>query len=214
MIFFFVFLVLANSLSALPLIVGICGGSGSGKTTLAHSLKSKLGDEICVILSQDNYYKSEEDLPLPHNFDEPDSIDFALFQEHIRLLKSGVSVQMPQYDFTTNKRIFSEEWVHPKKVILVEGFLLFLFPEIRSLFDLKFFLDLSEDLLFIRQLDRDLQERGRSYVSVRQNYLNYVRPAYLRYVLPLKQYADFIIPMESPDVLVQERLLRFIKNDL
>lgn len=177
-------------------LIGIAGGTGSGKTTLANKLYQHFG-EGSVLLSQDCYYKDLSHLPVEErisvNFDHPDSIDFDLFKEHLAELKEGRSVVIPQYDFTTHTRTDEMEILDPAPIILVEGILLFAIPEVRDLFDLKIFIDTDDDIRLMRRLERDLQERGRDFESVKTQYLATVKPMHNKFVDPTKAQADVVI---------------------
>lgn len=189
-------LVIFNLHAETIVLVGIAGGTGSGKTTLAKKLNQHFGDGA-VLLSQDCYYKDLSHLSLEEresvNFDHPASIDFTLFKEHLLELKKGRSVLIPQYDFTTHTRTDQMEILDSAPIILVEGILLFAVPEVRELFDLKIFIDTDDDIRLMRRLERDLQERGRDFDSVKKQYLATVKPMHQKYVEPTKSQADVVI---------------------
>jgi len=182
----------------LPLVIGIAGGSGSGKTTLASLILERVGVEKIAFLPHDAYYKDLSDLPLNQratiNFDHPDSLDTSLLIEHIKCLRDMKPVDIPIYDFKTHSRTGETKRVLPKQVIMVEGILIFSEPELRPLLDVKIFVDTDADLRFIRRLERDINERGRSTDSVVHQYLTTVRPMHLEFVEPSKRYADVIVP--------------------
>ncbi|RME91260.1 MAG: uridine kinase [Anaerolineae bacterium] len=182
----------------LPLVIGIAGGSGSGKTTVAQSILQRVGPERIAFLQHDAYYKDLSGLPPAQraevNFDHPNSLETDLLIQHIKQLKNGQPVQVPIYDFTTHSRTDRTYTVAPRPVILVEGILIFVEPALRELFDIKIFVDTDADLRFIRRLQRDLTERGRTTESVIKQYLTTVRPMHLEFVEPSKRYADIIIP--------------------
>jgi uridine kinase len=181
-----------------PLIIGIAGGSGSGKTTVARVILERVGADHIALLPHDAYYKDLSYLP-PHqralvNFDHPDSLETGLLVEHLRSLREGHSIEMPVYDFKVHSRTTQTVLITPQPVILVEGILIFAEPALRKLFDVKIFVDTDADLRFIRRLQRDISERGRTAESVIQQYLETVRPMHLDFVEPSKRYADVIIP--------------------
>src|SRR3990172_4012379 len=176
-------------------IIGIAGASGSGKTFFAQKLCSSLSASA-VILSQDFYYRDQNHLPIEQraamNFDHPDAIDFELMQEHLRQLKSGQPITHPLYDFATHSRQKQSQSMAPAPVVLVDGILIYVVEKMRRLFDYKVYIDTPADLCFIRRLQRDVESRGRSVESVISQYLDSVRPMFLKYVQPSSQYADLI----------------------
>lgn len=180
------------------LVIGVAGGSGSGKTTVANAVRARVGPERIAYLPHDAYYKELTHLPPNQralvNFDHPDSLENDLLIEHILSLKQGKSVRLPVYDFTTHSRTEQTILVEPQPVIIVEGILIFAEPRLRRLFDVKIFVDTDPDIRFIRRLQRDITERGRTTESVIEQYLKTVRPMHLEFVEPSKRYADVIIP--------------------
>jgi len=183
---------------ATPLIIGIAGGTGSGKTTVTNIIVERTGSEHVAILAHDSYYKDLSEISLQErkkiNFDHPDSLDTPLLIKHVRELKEGNPVASPIYDFKTHTRTIDTKLILPQPVILVEGILIFAEPELRCLFDIKIFVDTDADIRFIRRLERDIAERGRTSQSVVEQYLNTVRPMHLEFVEPSKRYADVIVP--------------------
>jgi uridine kinase len=181
-----------------PVTIAVAGGTGSGKTTISNALLSKVGSEHIAYLPHDAYYKDLTHLSEVQraeiNFDHPDSLDTPLMIEHIYKLQAWESVEIPVYDFTTDRRTEQTELVHPQPIILVEGILILAEPELRTLFDVKIFVDTDADIRFIRRLKRDISERGRTAESVIEQYLRTVRPMHLEFVEPSKRYADVIIP--------------------
>jgi uridine kinase len=181
-----------------PLIVGIAGGSGSGKTTVAQEILNRVGPEHIAYLPHDAYYKDLSGLPPAQkaevNFDHPNSLETELLTQHVKQLRDGQSVELPVYDFSTDRRTEKTIPIMPHRVIVVEGILIFAEPELRPLFDIKIFVDTDPDLRFIRRLQRDITERGRTPESVIKQYLKTVRPMHLEFVEPSKRYADVIIP--------------------
>ncbi|MCQ3938991.1 MAG: uridine kinase [Chloroflexi bacterium] len=181
-----------------PLVIGIAGGSGSGKTTVAQELLRRVGADRIAYLQHDSYYKDLRMLPSTRhseiNFDHPDALETELLIEHIIALRDFRAVQVPIYDFANDTRKLETFTVEPRNVILVEGILLYVEPELRKLFDVKLFVDADADIRFIRRLHRDITERGRTTESVIEQYYATVRPMHLEFVEPSKRYADVIIP--------------------
>jgi uridine kinase len=181
-----------------PLIIGIAGGSGSGKTTVAQELLNRVGPDRIAYLPHDAYYKDLSGLPPVQkaevNFDHPNSLDTEYLIKHVKQLRAGNPVDLPVYDFSTHSRTEKTIPITPHRVIVVEGILIYAEPELRPLFDLKIFVDTDSDLRFIRRLQRDMSERGRTPESVIKQYMKTVRPMHLEFVEPSKRYADVIIP--------------------
>jgi uridine kinase len=181
-----------------PLIVGIAGGSGSGKTTLVREILKLLPGRSVLVLEQDAYYKAAGHLSLDErravNYDHPAALDNALLVNHVRQLRRGLAVERPVYDFTSYTRLAETVRLEPADVIIVEGILILENRRLRDLMDLKLFVDTDADIRFIRRLNRDILERGRSLQSVVNQYLSTVRPMHLEFVEPSKRHADVIIP--------------------
>ena len=181
-----------------PLVIGIAGGSGSGKTTVAQEILQRVGPSQIAFLQHDSYYKDLTGLPptqrMEANFDHPNSLETELLFRHIESLRDGKPVEVPIYDFATHSRTTQTFTVQPRRVVLVEGILIFAEAELRKLFDVKIFVDTDSDLRFIRRLHRDITERGRTTESVIKQYQATVRPMHLEFVEPSKRYADVIIP--------------------
>jgi uridine kinase len=181
-----------------PLVIGIAGGSGSGKTTVAQEILQRVGPSRIAFLQHDSYYKDLSGLPPTQraevNFDHPNSLETDLLIQHIAALRDGKTVEVPIYDFSTHSRTDRSFTVQPRGVILVEGILIFTEAALRELFDVKIFVDTDSDIRFIRRLERDLTERGRTTESVVKQYQTTVRPMHLEFVEPSKRYADVIIP--------------------
>lgn len=182
----------------MSLIIGISGGTGSGKTTVANRILETVESSEVVFIQQDSYYRNLKDLPLDYrqvaNFDHPDAIDNDLLVNHIRKLKAGESVELPIYDFRTHTRAAERQPVTPKPIVIVEGILIFVDPRLLEQFDIKVFVDTPDDIRFIRRLQRDIDERGRTLESVIEQYVGTVRPMHMQFVEPSKRCADVIIP--------------------
>ena len=180
------------------MIAGICGGTGSGKTTAARQIIADIGEEKAAYLQQDSYYRNLADMPLDArrhvNFDHPDALDNELLLRHLEALRAGKSIERPVYDFVRHLRKTETVRVSPLPLIVVEGILIFVDERMRRLMDLKVFVDCDPDIRFIRRLERDMRERGRSFESVAAQYLSTVRPMHLEFVEPSKRYADIILP--------------------
>lgn len=180
------------------MIVGICGGTGSGKTTIARKVVGSVGDDRVVYIPQDHYYRDLDHLPIQDrsrvNFDHPDAFDNDLLIEHLDRLRTGKPIDQPIYDFTVHSRKAETRRVESKPVILLEGILIFEDPRLRALMDLKVYVDTPDDIRFIRRLQRDIAERGRTVQAVIDQYLTTVRPMHLEFVEANKRYADVIIP--------------------
>lgn len=191
-----------------PVALGVAGGTGSGKTTVARALLESVGPDRISFLAQDAYYKDIEwESPAQletHNFDHPDAIDNNLLISHVRKLKQGRGVDVPVYDFVEHRRTSETVRVEARPVILLEGILLFVEPILRSLLDFKIFVDTAADERFIRRLERDIKERGRTLESVIQQYMDSVRPMHLEFVEPSKRWADVIVPQGGENKVALE----------
>lgn len=180
-----------------PIIIGIAGGTGSGKSTLAENIEKEFKNNITMI-SHDYYYKSDDTLPFEEraklNYDHPDAFETDLLIKHLKQLKKGETIQRPSYSFSNHLREKQTYPVVPKKVILVEGILLFENQILRDMMDIKIFVDADADIRFIRRLSRDIQERGRTLDSVIEQYCTTVKPMHEQFVEPSKKYADIIVP--------------------
>ncbi len=180
------------------LVFGIAGGTGSGKTTIADYILKTVGHEKIAFLPHDAYYRDQTDLTQEEraqvNFDHPSSLETELLIEHITKLRNQEIIQLPTYDFKTHSRNQETITIHPQPIIVIEGILIFVEPELRDLFDLKIYVDTDADIRFIRRLKRDIEERGRTTESVINQYLETVRPMHLEFVEPSKRYASVIIP--------------------
>jgi len=180
------------------ILIGIAGGSGSGKTLVARTIVRELGSDRVVVIDQDSYYKDLDDIPHRdrdvRNFDHPDAFDGELLKRHIQDLLEGRPIEQPIYDYTQHRRLRETRTIADHVVIVLEGILIFVDPELRSLMDIKLFVDADPDVRFIRRLKRDLVERGRPVDSIVRQYEESVRPMHMQFVEPTKRHADLIIP--------------------
>jgi uridine kinase len=196
------------------MIVGIAGGSGSGKTTIVTRITEIVRDYALV--PQDNYYKSAEHVTnasiTGFNFDHPDAFDNDLLFEHLGFLKRGAAIRMPQYDFVHHRRREETVMVQPRRLVILEGIMIFLDRRIRDLVDLKLYVDTPDDIRFIRRLRRDITERGRTMDSVIEQYTERVRPGHYEFVEPTKAYADLVIPEGGFNARAMEALIPFLKQ--
>ncbi len=193
-------------------IIGITGGSGSGKSTVVKRIKERYPN--AVLIEMDNYYKSatfvNNDNITAYNFDHPDAFDMDLLLDNMRELKEGKSCLMSQYDFVHHRRM--DEWttVEPSSIIIIDGLMVFYDERIREMLDLKLYVDTPSDIRFIRRLQRDVKERGRTVESVIEQYTNVVRPGHFNFIEPSKSYADIIIPEGGYNDKAMEVLFSFI----
>lgn len=181
-----------------PLIIGIAGGTGSGKSTVSRAILESVPEKNVAIIEQDCYYKDQSHLPPEErvnvNYDHPLAFDTDLMIEHVEMLIDGQAIEKPQYDFTVHNRKKQTVRVEPKDIVLLEGILVLDSPKLRSLMDIKIFVDTDADVRIIRRIVRDIKDRGRSLESVINQYLNVVKPAHNEFCEPTKRYADIIIP--------------------
>jgi uridine kinase len=187
-----------TTLASRPFLIGVAGGSSSGKTTVAERLAQLAGAEHLALIKLDSYYVEFRDAPIEarraFNYDHPDAFDWPLLNDHLAALVAGASIPVPVYDYVDFNRTSDVRIVHPAQIVVVEGILVLWESTLRDRFDLKVFLDTDADLRFIRRLQRDVADRGRSADSVIAQYLDTVRPAHEQFIEPSKRYADVIIP--------------------
>lgn len=198
-----------------PLVIGIAGGSGSGKTTVANSVLQQVGTDRIAFLPHDAYYRDLSHLSPTErgqvNYDHPNSLETDLLVTHIEALRRWEPVELPVYDFTTHTRTARTVAIQPRRVIMVEGILIFAEVELRRLFDVKIFVDTDADIRLIRRLQRDITERGRTTESVISQYLATVRPMHLEFVEQSKRYADVIIPEGGMNVVALDMVIARIE---
>ena len=201
-----------------PVIIGVAGGSGSGKTTVVREIIRNLGEREVTVIHHDSYYRDVSHLSFDErtriNYDHPNSLETALFVSHLHQLKSGRAVEVPVYDFAQHNRSPETETAEPRQVIIVDGLLILWDADLRTLMDIKVYVDTDADLRFIRRLKRDIHERGRSADSVIEQYTLTVRPMHLEFVEPSKRYADVIIPEGGYNRVGVDMLLTKIKSVL
>ncbi|MEM9190114.1 MAG: uridine kinase [Myxococcota bacterium] len=179
-------------------VIGIAGGTGSGKTTVAQRIGASVPATSVSMIEYDAYYRDRPELSYEErcalNYDHPDSLETELLVGHLRELRSGSAVLTPVYDFTNHLRQGKRIPVEPTPVIVVEGILTLVDERLRAMFDLKVFVDTDPDIRAFRRIRRDIEHRGRTFQSVRDQYYKTVRPMHLQFVEPSKRWADVIIP--------------------
>lgn len=197
-------------------VIGVAGGSGSGKTTVVRRIVDSLGSEHVTLLDHDRYYRDRNDLRLEEraalNYDHPDSLETDLLVRHVRDLKAGKAVEAPRYDFTRHARLTEKDTLQPRRALIVEGILIFTDSELRELMDIKVFVDTDSDTRFIRRLQRDVAERGRTMESVIDQYQGTVKPMHREFVEPSKRYADVIIPLGGHNTVAVDLLLTMLRS--
>lgn len=201
-----------------PFIVGIAGGTGSGKTMIAEAVTNAIGKRRVAYVQQDSYYKDRSNIPSEErrniNYDHPDALDNELLIRHLQELRDGHPIDEPIYDFRTHTRKSEIQTIYPKDVIIVEGVLVLADKRLRDLMDTKLFVDTDADVRFIRRLQRDLAERGRTVESIIDQYLNTVRPMHSKFVEPSKKYTDLVIPGRGYGKTVTDRVVPMIRAAL
>ena len=199
------------------LTIGIAGGTGSGKTTLMKNIVSRFGDDVTVI-SHDNYYKRRDDLTYEErcgiNYDEPAAFDTDLMIEHLARLRRGETIQCPVYDFTVHNRSDETLTIVPKRVIIVEGILIFADKGLLDLMDIKIFVDTDTDVRLCRRIKRDVNKRGRTLESVLTQYLTTVKPMHEMYVEPSKKYADLVVPEGGTNYVALDMIMGRIQRHI
>lgn len=185
------------------IMIGIAGGTGSGKSTFTNRLKDYFGDDVTVIY-HDNYYRQRDDMTYEErtkvNYDHPSALETELLVEHLKKLKEGESIECPIYDFTQHNRSNKSYTIHPSKIFLIEGILIFSDEQLRDLFDIKIFVEADADERILRRVVRDVKERGRDIDNIMEQYLTTVKPMHALYVEPTKTTADIIINSGMNDV--------------
>ena len=199
-----------------PLVIGVAGGSGSGKTTVVRRIVDSLGPDAVTVIEHDRYYRNYPELRLEEraslNYDHPNSLETDLLVQHLDLLREGGAVQVPVYDFTRHARLERTDAMQPRRAIIVEGILILADAGVRARMDVKVFVDTDDDTRFIRRLQRDVRERGRTLDSVVEQYLATVKPMHLEFVEPSKRYADIIVPLGGHNTVAVDLLLSMIRS--
>jgi uridine kinase len=201
---------------ARPIIIGVAGGSGSGKTTVVREIIRHLGRQHVSVIQHDSYYHDRSDVPPSEradiNYDHPDALETSLLIDHLKTLRRRRPVEVPVYDFTNHARLAETEPVEPRQAIIVEGILILADRQLKDLMDIKVFVDTDPDISFIRRLQRDMQERGRTLESVITQYLRTVRPMHLEFVEPSKRHAHVIIPEGGHNAVAVDMLITKIRS--
>ena len=202
--------------SQAPIIIGVAGGSGSGKTTVVRKIVEALGDDHVSVLEHDRYYRDHPELRLEEraalNYDHPSALETEMMVRHVEALRDGHAVEVPVYDFARHTRVSATSPVQSRTAIIVEGILIFADAPLRALMDVKVFVDADDDTRFIRRLQRDVAERGRTVDSVIDQYLGTVKPMHLEFVEPSKRYADVIVPQGGHNSVAIGMLLSLIRS--
>jgi len=197
-------------------IIAVAGGSASGKTTVVDKITESFDAKDVTVIKHDDYYKDQSDMPMEDrykvNYDHPFSLDNDLMYQDILTLIRGDSITKPTYDFEAHTRSDVTEVVHPTKIIILEGILIMEDERIRDLCDIKLFVEADDDLRFIRRLQRDMDERGRSLTSVIEQYLSTVKPMHFAFIKPTKRYADVIIPNDKDHDVAVDLIITKIKS--
>lgn len=201
-----------------PLLIGVAGGSGSGKTTVVQHIINTVGEDDILLVQHDSYYRDLKHLSFEErteqNFDHPSSLETELMIRHLKALKEGYQVEIPIYDFSKHTRKEETRLAEPKKIILIDGILIFTEKELREQMDIKLYVDTDDDIRLLRRIQRDIVERDRKLENVLTQYQKHVRPMHLEFVEPTKRYADIIIPhggenkvaLDMVNALIQDRL--------
>ncbi|UVW29212.1 uridine kinase [Massilia sp. H6] len=187
-----------NQISPPPFIIGVAGGSGSGKSTVTQQVLASFGAEMVSVVMQDDYYRDQSELSpdvrRKQNYDHPNAFDWPLLVQHVQALRNGAAIEMPEYDFTLDNRSSNTIAVKPAPVIVIEGLFALYDADLCNMMSLKIFVDTAPDVRFIRRMQRDITERGRSLESIVSQYLDTVRPMHKQFIEPTKRNADVILP--------------------
>ena len=198
------------------IIIGVFGGTGSGKTTIVNQIVSDFNASDIQVISQDAYYKDNSNITYDArcllNFDHPEAIDFELLHEHLMALKNGENIQQPIYDFKTHNRTDKTLQISPKKILILEGILIMNYPKLRSLLDLKVFIETNSDMRMERRVNRDITERGRTPKEVMDRYLNTLKPMHDQFIEPMKMHADVIVENKKNTSINLDKLISKIKS--
>jgi uridine kinase len=201
-----------------PLLIGIAGGTGSGKSTVARKIADGLPADSVAVIDHDSYYRDRSDLTYEArttlNYDHPDALDNELLVQHLESLRAGRGVDVPNYDFKTHARLAERRRVEPPRILIVEGILVFVEERVRSLLDVKIFVDTDADIRVFRRVRRDLEQRGRTFQQVREQYYATVRPMHLQFVEPSKRWADLIVPEGGDNHIAIDLILGKLRHVL
>ncbi len=199
-------------------MVAVSGGSGSGKTTFVRMLSERLEAADPLVISIDHYYRDLTHMPpeerAKQNFDDPSAIERDLLREQVSLLRKGIAVDRPCYDFATHTRRPEFETLQPSAIIIIDGIFSLCYPEMLQLMDLKIFLDVDDDIRVVRRIGRDMEERGRSFESCAAQYLGSVKAMHHKYIEPTKRHADYVIPWHRMNVQALDYTASLIDTEL
>jgi uridine kinase len=205
-------------MSGTPLLIGIAGGTGSGKSTVARKIAEGLPAESIAVIDHDSYYRDRSDLSFEArsklNFDHPEALDNDLLVEQLQALRDGRAVDVPNYDFKTHSRLPARRRVEPTHIMIIEGILVFVEERVRRLLDVKIFVDTDADIRVFRRIRRDLEQRGRTFQQVREQYYATVRPMHLQFVEPSKRWADLIVPEGGDNHIAIDLILGKLRHVL
>lgn len=199
-----------------PIVIGVAGGSGSGKSTIVSYIMESLSDEDVLIIRHDDYYKDQSHMTMDEriktNYDHPFSLDNDLMTKDLLRLIKGHAIEKPLYDFTIHTRKTETERIEPAKVIIIEGILVFEDEGLRDLMDIKVYVETDPDIRFIRRLQRDVNERGRTLEAVVKQYMETVKPMHYQFVAPSKRHADIMIPNHYKHSVAVDVMITKIKS--
>ena len=200
------------------LIIGIAGGTGSGKTTVVRKIVESLPAGEVVLLPQDSYYKDSSHIPTEKrqsiNFDHPDAFDWPLLREHLAALRRNISIEQPTYDYITSSRLPQTLHIEPREVVIIEGIMALYDPALRSMMDLKVFVDADPDERLIRVIQRDMLERGRTAQAVMDRYVRVLKPMHEQFIEPCKRHADLIVPQGGSNQVAIDILTMYVRKHI
>lgn len=200
------------------LIIGIAGGTGSGKTTVVRKIIESLPAGEVVLLPQDSYYKDSSHIPAEKrqsiNFDHPDAFDWPLLREHLAALRQNIAIEQPTYDYITSSRLPQTLHIEPREVVIIEGIMALYDPALRSMMDLKVFVDADPDERLIRVIQRDMLERGRTAQAVMDRYVRVLKPMHEQFIEPCKRYADLIVPQGGSNQVAIDILTMYVRKHI
>lgn len=200
------------------LIIGIAGGTGSGKTTVVRKIVESLPAGEVVLLPQDSYYKDSSHVPVERrqsiNFDHPDAFDWPLLREHLAALRQNIAIEQPTYDYITSSRLPQTLHIEPREVVIIEGIMALYDPALRSMMDLKVFVDADPDERLIRVIQRDMLERGRTAQAVMDRYVRVLKPMHEQFIEPCKRHADLIVPQGGSNQVAIDILTMYVRKHI